>query len=228
MVSRAPPLPAFPLSQDSPAWLLQFISRAANQASLLCTCTKQPADPSLSAPSPGLADAQNSRLSLEKRTTRLLSSNADLAARMQSLDDVFLNRGGPGDSLPDYMAAAYTPRLLQRTPVLVGSRSRLWSTLSGYSLADIPVLSIIPIPVTVAEVQDGGEFYTFDFARRVSHDLSELMKEDAGQGTSRILGAILGKQMPSGSPVGSSTNSPRSTPPATVVVPQARKKKRWR
>lgn len=178
--------------------------------------------------SPGLADAQNSRLSLEKRLTRLLSSNADLSARMQSLQDVFLNRGGPSDSLPDYLAAANTPRLLQRTPVLTGNRNRLWSTLSGYALADIPVLSIIPVPVAIAEVQDGRQFYTFDFARRVSHDLGELMKEDAGQGTSRILGAILGKPMPSGAPTPANFSPARTTTPTTVVLPQARKKKRWR
>lgn len=182
-----------------------------------------------SCPSPGLADAQSSRLSLEKRITRLLSSNIGLATRMQSLQDVFLNHGGPGDSLPDYLAAAHSPRLLQRTPVLTGNRSRLWSTLSGYSLADIPVLSIIPIPVTVNEVRDGRQFYTFDFARHVSHDLGELMKEDAGQGTSRSLGAIFGKQMPNESAGAAHLVPVRITPPTTtVVLPQPRKKKRWR
>ncbi len=147
---------------------------------------------------------------------------------MRSLQDVFLNRRGPADSLPDYLAAAQTPRLLQRTPVLTGNRSRLWSTLSGYSLADMPVLSIIPVPVAITEVQDGREFYTFDFARRVSHDLGELMKEDAGQGTSRILGAILGKSLPGGAPGAADASPARTTPPTTVVVPQSRRKKRWR
>lgn len=202
---------------------LEMVSATPNLVSWPCNPLTHPC------PSPGLADAQNSRLSLEKRITRLLSSNTDLATRMRSLQDVFLNHGGPGDSLPDYLAAAHSPRLQQRTPAPTGNRSRLWSTLSGYSLADIPVLSIIPIPVTVDEVRDGREFYTFDFARRVSHDLGELMKEDAGQGTSRTLGAIFGKQMPNESAGATHVVPTRTAPPTTtVVLPQPRKKKRWR
>lgn len=97
----------------------------------------------------------------------------------------------------------------------------------------MPVMSVIPIPVTTGELLDGDKFYTFEFARRVSHDLSELMKAEAGQGTSRSLGFILGKPAnfahynnSSNSRAASEPIMPSTNP--TVVVPQPRKKKRWR
>jgi hypothetical protein len=52
---------------------------------------------------------------------------------------------------------------------------------------------MIPLPVLTLELRD-NEFYTFDFAQRVSHDLVELMQLDPGQqGTSKMLRIILSK-----------------------------------
>ncbi|KAG5981267.1 hypothetical protein E4U55_003123 [Claviceps digitariae] len=65
--------------------------------------------------------------------------------------------------------------------------------LSGYTLADIPILSMIPLPVATSELTDGTLFYTFDYATRVGRDLGELMQNNSGQGTSRSLGVILGR-----------------------------------
>jgi hypothetical protein len=93
---------------------------------------------------------------------------------------------------------------------------RLWSIFSGYNLADIPVLSMIPLPVLTLELRD-NEFYTFDFAQRVSDDLVELMQLDPGQqGTSKMLRVILQKPvvaLPPGSSAGMNTT------PNTTAVP---------
>ncbi|KAJ6786340.1 hypothetical protein PWT90_04730 [Aphanocladium album] len=189
---------------------------------------------------PGLVDAENSRASLEKRINRLLSSNSELANRMRTLIDVFANICGPAGSLVNYRLAAQQPPMVEEEVAPSSSsqgsgRTRTWSTLSGYTLADMPIMSVIPIPVTTGELVDGDKFYTFEFARRVSHDLSELMKSEAGQGTSRSLGFILGKpanlvpysnSASSNSRAASEPIMPSTNP--TVVVPQPRKKKRWR
>lgn len=195
--------------------------------------------------SPGPADAENSRAGLEKRIARLLSSNAELTIRMRTLIDVFAHIRGPAASLVNYRLAS------QREPTeddLAGSTSsrspqtQTWSTLSGYTLADLPIMSVIPIPVTIGELLDGDKYYTFEFARRVSHDLSELMKVEAGQGTSRSLGFILGKPANFTPHLNTSSNSdnsraisepiiPSANPTVVVnqaTVPQPRKKKRWR
>ncbi|KAJ6446713.1 very large low complexity protein [Purpureocillium lavendulum] len=73
------------------------------------------------------------------------------------------------------------------------TRARVQTPLSGYTLAGIPVLSIIPLPITIAEIFDGPDVYTFAYARRVSRDLGELMQCQAGQGTTRSLGVVLGR-----------------------------------
>ncbi|EJP62657.1 hypothetical protein CRV24_007378 [Beauveria bassiana] len=188
---------------------------------------------------PGLVDAENSRASLEKRIIRLLSSNSELANRMRTLIDVFANIHGPAGSLVNYRLAAQQ-RIAEEDVASSSSsqgsgRRGAWSTLSGYTLADMPIMSVIPIPVTVGELLDGEQFYTFEFARRVSHDLSELMKAEAGQGTSRSLGFILGKPANFAHYNSSSRNIKAASEPIlpstnpTVVVPQPRKKKkRWR
>ncbi|KAM6488347.1 hypothetical protein HDV62DRAFT_25502 [Trichoderma sp. SZMC 28011] len=165
---------------------------------------------------PGEQDAQNSRLGLERRMTRLLSSNSDIALRMRRLRDTFGARSMARRAIPNYAPIAQNaPRLpADRTSsassISEGSTSaasgqqtaaeteavpqpRLWSIFSGYNLADIPVLSMIPLPVLTLELRD-NEFYTFDFAQRVSHDLVELMQLDPGQqGTSKMLRVILSK-----------------------------------
>ena len=161
---------------------------------------------------------------------RLLSSNAELATRMRNLDDLFRTRGSACDALPSYASAPLvSTRLIERARPSgeFAQRGRVWSALSGYTLADITVMSIIPLPVTTAEVRDGGEFYTFDYARRVSRDLGELMQNEPGQGTSRTLGFILGKS----SVVEPAVEAPPTTvvvPPVKVVPPKPQIKKRRR
>ncbi|KAM0256084.1 hypothetical protein ACHAQJ_005171 [Trichoderma viride] len=170
---------------------------------------------------PGEQDAQNSRLGLERRMTRLLSSNSDLSLRMRRLRDTFGARSMARRAIPNYAPVAQNaPRLpadrtssassiseasaSTSTSAQSGQQAttesdaaapqpRLWSIFSGYNLADIPVLSVIPLPVLTLELRD-NEFYTFDFAQRVSHDLVELMQLDPGQqGTSKMLRVILSK-----------------------------------
>lgn len=75
---------------------------------------------------------------------------------------------------------------------------------------------MIPLPVLTLELRD-NEFYTFDFAQRVSDDLVELMQLDPGQqGTSKMLRVILQKPaiaLPPGSSAG------MNTMPNTTAVP---------
>ncbi|KAG6024736.1 hypothetical protein E4U41_001690 [Claviceps citrina] len=175
--------------------------------------------------SPGESDAQNSRVGLERRMTRLLSANTTLSTRMRQLDDVF-DRGRPGrpESLPHYSLPARHARLslpprlapypgtaaamqlsaasadggvtTADTAEFSGAVQRAQqplSPLSGYTLADTPVLSMIPLPVITDELTDGTLSYTLSYALRVSRDLADLLQNQAGQGTSRSLGVILGR-----------------------------------
>ncbi|GFP51932.1 hypothetical protein ACSS6W_004107 [Trichoderma asperelloides] len=195
---------------------------------------------------PGEQDAQNSKLGLERRMTRLLSSNSDLSLRMRRLRDSFGARSMARRAIPNYAPVAQNaPRLpADRTSsassiseasaststsgqsgqqptsdgdaAVAAPQPRLWSIFSGYNLADIPVLSMIPLPVLTLELRD-NEFYTFDFAQRVSDDLVELMQLDPGQqGTSKMLRVILQKPvvaLPPGSSAGMNTT------PNTAPVP---------
>ncbi|TFA98037.1 hypothetical protein CCMA1212_010191 [Trichoderma ghanense] len=187
---------------------------------------------------PGEQDAQNSRLGLERRMTRLLSSNSDLALRMRRLRDTFGARSMARRAIPNYAPVAQNaPRLPADRTSSASSMSeasasttsaqsgqqdseaapppRLWSIFSGYNLADIPVLSMIPLPVLTLELRD-NEFYTFDFAQRVSDDLVELMQLDPGQqGTSKMLRVILSKPVVALPPGTAGMN----TTPNTTAVP---------
>ena len=144
--------------------------------------------------------------------TRLLVGNTKLTARMRELEDVFECRIMDRESLPHYTRTTAPPQ---------PAASDTLSPFSGYTLSDIPVLSIIPIPVLTTELVDGNEFYTFAYARRVSRDLGELMQYEAGQGTSRTLGVILGRTNTnldngaSTSSTGSSDSSPAAQEPQT-------------
>ncbi|KAK5989748.1 hypothetical protein PT974_08008 [Cladobotryum mycophilum] len=156
---------------------------------------------------PGEADAQNSRVGLERRMTRLLTSNSDLAMRMRRLRDLYGIRAMARGTIPNHAPAAENaPRLpadrTSSSSSLSSSSSgpqsttdspqpKIWSILSGYSIANIPILSMIPLPVATLELREGNIFYTFDFARRVSRDLVELMQ--SGQGNSKMLRIILAK-----------------------------------
>ncbi|KAL7935128.1 hypothetical protein V8C35DRAFT_27223 [Trichoderma chlorosporum] len=190
---------------------------------------------------PGEQDAHNSRLGLERRMTRLLSSNRDLALRMRRLRDTFGARSMARRAIPNCAPVAQNaPRLPADRTSSASSISeasastasgqstqqpaaeteavpqpRLWSIFSGYNIADIPVLSMIPLPVLTLELRD-NEFYTFDFAQRVSEDLVELMQLDPGQqGTSKMLRVILSKPVVTPLP---GTAGMNTTPNTTTVA----------
>ncbi|KAL7943394.1 hypothetical protein V8C42DRAFT_106297 [Trichoderma barbatum] len=196
---------------------------------------------------PGEQDAQNSRLGLERRMTRLLSSNSDLALRMRRLRDTFSARSMARRAIPNYAPVAQNaPRLPADRTSSASSISeaststasgqsgqqtapdteavpppQLWSIFSGYNLADIPVLSMIPLPVLTLELRD-NEFYTFDFAQRVSHDLVELMQLDPGQqGTSKMLRVILSKPVVALPPGIAAMNTTPNTPTVALEPPAA-------
>lgn len=208
---------------------------------------------------PGESDAQNSRVGLERRMTRLLSANTNLSGRMRRLDDVSDRNLRGRESLPHYSPPALHPNFWQLpslapypgTPAAAllsaadtdtsgdnaDGRPAL-SPLTGYTLADIPVLSIILLPVTTNELVDGNPFYTFAYARRVSLDLTELIQSQGGQGISRSLGVILGRThagadngASSSSTGGSSSDSSPvivETEPAPRPEDTHTKAKKWR
>jgi hypothetical protein len=113
----------------------------------------------------GDADAQHSRKALNLRIDRLLTSNAALATRMRGLQDI-------------YGARAFLHNSRRETPFPStyalpnddGSQRRFWSVFTNYSLADFPMLSVIPLPLQLGEVRDGSVFYTLDYARDVSQE----------------------------------------------------------
>lgn len=200
--------------------------------------------------SPGESDAQNSRVGLERRMTRLLAANTNLSGRMRQLEDVFDGQAMDRESLPHYSPPArqqtfWVPQRLASSAASVvtngagnedaGSDTqdtlRVLSPFSGYTLADIPVLSIIPLPITTGEVVDGNEFYTFAYARRVSRDLGELMQYQAGQGTSRSLGVILGRTntgMENGASTSSTGGSSNESCPIVAEPTPDTQRKKWR
>lgn len=88
-----------------------------------------------------------------------------------------------------------------------GPAAQSSSPLRRYTLADIAAFSTVALPVTTNELMDGNLFYTFAYARRVSGDLGELMASQAGQGTSRSLGIILGRSTNTSIDHGASSSS---------------------
>ncbi|KAL2213035.1 hypothetical protein CC79DRAFT_3949 [Sarocladium strictum] len=110
-------------------------------------------------------DAQHSRKAINLRMDRLLTSNTALAGRMRQLQDI-------------YGARAFLHNSRRETPYPStyalpnedGSPRRYWSVFTNYSLADFPMLSVIPLPLNLAEVRDGSVFYTLDYARDVSQE----------------------------------------------------------
>lgn len=163
----------------------------------------------------------------------MLNSNAELAARLRTMDRLYVSHGDSVDVLvaPSEDDMQHAPVTIRRSSLSRNSNiahiPHTWSVLSGYTLADLPGLSLVPLPVDTIDVRDGSEFYTCDYARRVSRDLDELMQDKAGQGTSKTLGVILGRPIAVPEP----QEIKIQAPPAAVVVPSAppgRKKRLWR
>lgn len=148
---------------------------------------------------------------------RLLSANTFLSGRMRQLDQHVLGRR---ETL-HYSSPARHPQfwLLPRLAPYPGTAAaaaaaegngpaaQSSSPLRRYTLADIAALSTVALPVTTNELMDGNLFYTFPYARRVSGDLGELMASQAGQGTSRSLGIILGRSTNTSIDHGASSSS---------------------
>lgn len=164
----------------------------------------------------------------------MLNSNAELAARLRTMNRLYASRGDSVDVLvaPSEDDMQHAPVTIRRSSLSqnlgMAHVPHIWSVLSGYTLADLPGLSLVPLPVDTIDVRDGSEFYTCDYARRVSRDLDELMQEQAGQGTSKTLGVILGRPIAGPEPQEVKIQPP---PPAAVVMPSpppGKKKRLWR
>ncbi|KYK56523.1 hypothetical protein DCS_03523 [Drechmeria coniospora] len=214
---------------------------------------------------PGESDAHNALLGLERRVARLVTSNMALAGRMRRLDHIC-------DPQPQDLPPHYTPRgrLPQRQPPPMSttprpatdgtglgiesmaapsnigappSPTRVSTPLSGLALADMPILSAIPLPITTNELFDGNEVYTFAYARLVGPDLVELMQSEAGPGTSRSLSVVLGRtntdngsaggttasaSMSTATTIGTGSSNDGTAPAVTAGLPPAKKAKKPR
>ena len=150
---------------------------------------------------------------LERRMARLLVSNSVLSGRMRQLN-AFAGRASDEDSLLHHTPPVHNTVRLQQRPkptaspasslsdrnhiatcsgdeVATKTRIRPLTPLSGCTLAEVPVLSIIPLPITTNELYDGGQVYTSTYAQRVARDLGDMMQCQDGQGTARPLGLAL-------------------------------------
>ncbi|CAM1505103.1 Fc.00g107400.m01.CDS01 [Cosmosporella sp. VM-42] len=116
---------------------------------------------------PGRSDAERSRAELAHRITRLLTFNTTLSGRLRGLDDVFNAKTRAGAGLPNYAAVSQNaePGIAGNGPACIGEAGPLplpqWSTFSGLTLVDIPVLSMVGLPVAMAELMESCQFYAF-------------------------------------------------------------------
>lgn len=135
--------------------------------------------------SPGESDARSSRAGLDQRVTRLLTSNSQLSGRMRGLQQAFshIDLRRSGDSGHEHPHGADSS---SRSDGSCTPPDRIWSVYTGYTLSDIPVLSIIALPVMTDEVRDGSDFYTFAFAKEVSEDIGLLMHVQTGPETMKM------------------------------------------
>lgn len=145
-------------------------------------------------PSPSQVDAQNASVALHRRLTRILTSDTALSHRMRFLQGasngaVIMDRNAPPHysvSDPEAPPPSSPPRSAPPRPAPPSRpapsdpdspapyRSRAASPFSGYTLADIPVMSIVSLPVTTDELRDGSDVYTAAYARRMGRHLGQL------------------------------------------------------
>ncbi len=71
-------------------------------------------------------------------------------------------------------------------------RPQGWSVFAALTLADLCILSLVPLPFCAAELRY-GEFYTNAFSRRVDPQLAELMERPSKSKAAQLAG-ILGSR----------------------------------
>lgn len=102
-------------------------------------------------------------------------------------------------------------------------RTRPWSPFSGYTLADVPVMSIVSLPVTTDELRDGSDVYTAAYARRMGRHLGQLAWSADNQNASKTIEIIRGRAYPGEN--GEGTTGPESH--GTLAGAVATKKPRF-
>ncbi|KAM4057263.1 hypothetical protein HRG_004093 [Hirsutella rhossiliensis] len=153
---------------------------------------------------PGEADAENARVGLHQRLTRILTSNTALSHRMRLLQGspssgTIIDRNSPphyspsDPGMPPSSPPRPTPSDSDSAPPGLADRRRAASPFSDYTLADIPVMSIVSLPVTTDELRDGSDVYTAAYARRMGRHLGELAWRAEAQNASRTLEGIRGR-----------------------------------
>lgn len=141
----------------------------------------------------GQSDAKRSRAELGHRIVRLLTFNTNLAERLRVLEDVLNAKTSSGVELPDYATAQNAET---GSPALgpaaagagVGQSLPVWSTFSGLSLMDIPVLPSICLPISFADLGLTYQFYAFAFAPQVGDEFPETAMASSRSSRGSILG----------------------------------------
>lgn len=117
---------------------------------------------------------------------------------------------GQEQQLPDYQQA-----LDDRSSVAIHPHD--WCVFSGLTLADIPVLSRIALPVIRGEVKDGF-FYTERYARSVGDALGALADNPNLERSRHTLPEILRLKEPTRDSRGFTALPPPPTPAAAAAV----------
>lgn len=130
--------------------------------------------------------------------TRLLTANHEMASRLYYLKDALGAKMTRLSSPPNQPIAANPPNPATTTSCTsdpsaaseVGPTpgGRLWSTYSGYTLSDLPTVSLISLPLFAGQLRDGYDYYTSSFAQKVGGELADVMY---GRST-KTLDGILG------------------------------------
>lgn len=141
----------------------------------------------------------------------IMAENASLAESIRAMPDVFsacalvpaarlasiLDRPPPSysnpqhssETLPDYSAATASNTHPDGSVTI---RPLGWSVFASLTLADVSLLSLIPLPFCCAELRYGA-LYTEAYAQRVDPQLAELMELHTKSKAAR-LASILGSR----------------------------------
>ncbi|KJZ76433.1 hypothetical protein HIM_04162 [Hirsutella minnesotensis 3608] len=188
----------------------------------------------------GEADAESARIALNRRMARLLLSNSAISMRLRLFYSAYYARVAQRNPLPHYTPPESRPLPSSASESLVSAheqQARAQSPYSGYTLADVPVMSIVALPLLTGELRDGHEYYTAAYARRAGRDLGNMICLAEDQ--SGLLGAI--RSRPSAENGGSETSTDSSNrgatadnaPPASKAtrfgrIARVRRRWRWR
>ncbi|KAJ6789800.1 hypothetical protein PWT90_02351 [Aphanocladium album] len=160
-----------------------------------------------------LPEATAARATIDAALPVIMAENASLAESIRSMPDVFsaralvdpsrlaavLARPPPGysvpaptvsrEALPDYSAATASNTHPDGSVTI---RPLGWSVFASLTMADLGILSLVPLPFCAAELRY-GEYYTEAFFRRVDPQLAELMEVSSKSKAARLAG-ILGSR----------------------------------